>query len=165
MILTSTIPAGSFPLAGNSWAIRGLLPIMWQWSIGEQEAAHKLQTDYLQYKELTIFPGGSHWKQQQKFSILMKDSTLETEKQKIRKFSRSLNPIQTPYDSQWNWWDLTHWKKPIHPQFSWEAHSVVQKYKIVHIHHMALTNAQHHTNMAGVPQDWSCKPVNFLGSP
>lgn len=111
MILTSTIPAGSSPLAGNSWAIRGLLPIMRQWSIGEQEAAHKLQTDYPQDKELIIFPGGSHWKQQQKFSILMKDSTLETEKQKTRKFSRSLNPIQTPYDSRWNWCNLTHWKK------------------------------------------------------
>lgn len=89
---------------------------MWQWSIWEQEAAHKIQTDHPQNKELITFLGGSHWKQQQKFIILMKDSPLENEKQKLREFSRSLNPIQTSYDSQWNSWDLAHWKKKImHP--------------------------------------------------
>lgn len=51
MILTSAIPVGlSPPLTRNCRAIRGLLPIMQQWSIWEQKAAHNLQTGYPQDK-------------------------------------------------------------------------------------------------------------------
>lgn len=100
----------------------------------------KLQTNYSQDYKLITCLVGSHCKQQQNLTILMKDSSLRIEKWTIGK---SLNPIQTSYDSCWNSWDLTHTgKKNIShiPRLSWEAHSIVCKHQRVHIHPVALSH-------------------------
>lgn len=54
---------------------------MRQCSIGEQKAAHNLQTGYPQARAGHL-PWWEALKQQQKFVILMEDSILETEKGK-----------------------------------------------------------------------------------